>query len=294
MRCLKLILISALIAGGVDAQSRAFRESIPLFGGTATVITYAPTRADAAPLIEQALAEMKGVETRMTESGLFDHPLPFVTSPDPEMARLINRALGWARTTGGAFDPTRVAADHTSRAAGSAPADWRDLDFDLMTQELTARSDSIRLDSRVIGPAFALDAATAALDPSSPVLLSHSLGLYRAMAPPPGQAGWRVNISDPTESGDLDASVVLADAAYAVWSLADTGSAPPRNPEGPLQACVIAAELVDAGLLSRALAILGPERAETLLASQPGVQARMVFSAAVPQVLTVRWPGAGP
>lgn len=296
------------MAGSVSAQSRAFRDRTPLFGGTATVIVYAATRAEATPSIDLALAEIRRVEGLIGQSPLFDGPLPASVTPDPELGRLLNRALGWASTSEGAFDPTEgalLAVWAQDDSLGAMPSDaevaealanvgWRGLQFDLLSSELRSDRPGLELSHRVVGPAHALDAAAAILPDDLPALISWSGGLYRALAPPPGQIGWRVNIADPTEAGEFDSAVSLRSGAVGIAPGGDDFLVDPRTGmpgRVTTQAAVVAPTALDAGMLSNALFVLGPEQSETLLARHPEVRAYLVFPVtAGHRILAVRWP----
>lgn len=311
MKWLILILLLTVAAGSASAQSRAFRDRAPLFGGTATVIVYANTRAEATPSIDAALAEIRRVEELFDQSPLFDGPLPASVVPGSELGRVLNRALGWASTSAGAFDPTERALlavwvrDDTLDALPSdaeiaeaqTRVGWRGLQFDLLSSELRSDRRGLELSHRVIGPAHALDAAAAILPADLPALISWSGGLYRAVAPPPGQTGWRVNIADPTEAGEFDSAVSLHHGAVGIAPVGDDFLVDPRTgvpAKLTTQAAVLAPDALDAGMLSNALFVLGPDQTETLMAGQPEAQAYLVFPVnAGHRILDVRWPALG-
>lgn len=311
MKWLILILLGTVITGSVSAQSRAFRDRTPLFGGTATVIVYANTRAEASPSIDSALAEIRRVEELFAQSPLFAGPLPASVIPGSELGRVLNRALGWASSSSGAFDPTEgalLAVWARYDSLDALPSDveiaeaqtrvgWRGLQFDLLSSELRSDRGGLELSKRVLGPAYALDAAAAILSADLPALISWSGGLYRALAPPPGQTGWRVNIADPTEAGEFDSAVSLQSGAVSIAPVGNDPLIDPRTgmpANSTTQAAVLASSALDAGMLSNALMVLGPDQSETLLAGQPEVQARLVFPVTTGhRILALRWPAPG-
>ena len=324
MRALLPLLILLLGASPALGQ-RPFRAQRDAMGTSATVLIYAETREAADPLFEVAFSEIERIEQLLSDyrDGSELSRLNSATDPvtlDPEMMRILNRALAWARDTGGAFDPTvgalmdaRRAASEDSVDGGSAGAGpslpdiaarhvgWQHVDLDLLTREFRWARAGVRLDPGAFGKGYALEAAASALREAgvSSALLEMGRSSYRAIGAPPRQSGWLIHLDDPTEGGTLTTSVLLNDEALSTSGnlgplgvhVLDPRSGEPA--EAALQVTVIAPDAMDADILSTALLVLGPDASRPVLAAVPRVRSWMLYEAETgTTVASTRWQAA--
>lgn len=311
MRVVILILLLSLPAE-VFAQQRPFRERRPILSTEATVLLYANSRAEAQPFLDAAFAEMERVEGLLEASGLFSEAPPYSAVLDGEVARLINRGLGWARLSGGAFDPT--AADLNELwSQNPAPPDslieaakqglgWQFVSLDILSNEIRFEERGMRLDAERLAQGYAIDAAARVLSDSGsgPALLSIGGATYRALDPPPGQNGWLINVNDPTDEGTLSSTVRLSHSALSTFpASAAADSVGVRLPDPRTgkpatfsrQATVVTGDATDAAILGAMVFVLGPESAEVVLAGTPGVRAWIIHpSSDGHSVRAIRWP----
>ena len=169
----------------------------------------------------------------------------------------------------------------------------------------------MRLDLGGIGMGYAIDRALAILAGQgiSSALVDAS-GDVGALAPPPGEVGWRIAI-DPipgtpaattrqvllahaaiTTSGDARQSVAIGGRRYSHIVDPRTGV----GIDGPAAVTVIAPDATAADALATAANVLGPVRGRTLLENEAGCAGRFVSAdgdGAVREVQTSRWPANG-
>ena len=292
-------------------------------GTTAEVLLYAPSREAAQPLFDAAFDEIERIEQLLSdyrptsELSRLNDATGAVTL-DPEMARLWNRVMGWARQSGGAFDPTvgalvdvwgfrsdsLVVPSDSVRQAALARVGWTEVQLDLLDRTLS-KPAGMRLDAGGFGKGYALDRAATVLKDAgvSVALLGFGGSSYLALGAPPNQGGWLIHVDDPTPNGEHTASVLLRDQALstsgpanhqfevdgAVYGhLLDPRTGEPSD--ASVQATVLATNAMDADVLSTAVFVLGPEGAESFLAGIPGTQAWILHdSAEGTRVRTIRW-----
>jgi thiamine biosynthesis lipoprotein len=313
MRLVILILLLSLQADAFG-QQRAFRERRSVLNTEASVLVYAASRDEAQPFLDAAFAEMQRVESVLIGSELFgEGELPYSSDLGEEMARLLNRAFGWASLSAGAYDPTAGVLNELWGHADSPPSDsllqaarrqagWRNVSLDILTSEIRFQQAGMRLDGTALGQGFALDAAARVLSEagSGPALLSIGGHTYRALDPPPGQTGWLINVNDPSAEGTLSSAVRLSNAALSTFpgrgasSEAGLFSFPDPRTGRPAvvstQATIVAGDATDAAILAAMVFVLGPDASEAILAEVPGVKAWIIHPAAeAPEVRSIRW-----
>ncbi|MBO6575970.1 MAG: FAD:protein FMN transferase [Rhodothermales bacterium] len=297
MRTLLIFVIALLGAQTVLAQ-QLVRERRPAMGTTVSVLLYAPSSEAAAPHLEAAFAEIERVEQLLSDYREDSElsRLNRATGPvtvDPEMLRLLNRALGWARQSGGAFDPTVGALmDSTD----SPVVGWQHVSVDLLTREVSRLRDGLRLDAGAFGKGYALESAATVLREAgvTSALLSMGGSSYRALGPPPGARGWLIHVDDPTEGGTHATSVMLSQAGLSTsGNLERTHIMDPRTGQpatGCEQTTVIAPDAMDADILSTALCVLGPDAGEQMLGGLSTIRAWLIYAGTEhSEVRTIRW-----
>lgn len=221
---------------------------------------------------------------------------------DPEVGRVIAKALRYAARTGGAFDPTAGAlsrlwgfgpdgprsAPPNAEEIGSAleRVSYRHLLVDEEASRLVIGRHGIELDLGAVGKGYAVDRAVA-------VLKSHGIdrgwvscgSTGYALGAPTGQEGWRIGIRDPRRPDRLIRTVRIRDravatsGAYEQFLTSDgkryghicdprTG----RTAAGPDGITVFALTATEADILSTAAFVLGPKDGRAFLESQADVE----------------------
>ena len=231
--------------------------------------------------------------------------LPQVAGEHADVTGSLATALAasrrFAEATDGAFDPSLGALTSLWRAArrsGHAPstdslaaararcgpASWA---FDASLGRFTALRDGVRMDFGGIGQGLAADDALSALRQSGcPSAMVDVSGDIAVGAPPPGAAGWRIDIEpefegQPVERLELHDCGVSTSGDRAqrasvdrrvVSHILDPASGQPL--EHPRQATVVARDAVTADALATALCVLPSDRCGDLCA-RLGVTARL-------------------
>ncbi|RME84280.1 MAG: FAD:protein FMN transferase [Caldilineae bacterium] len=227
---------------------------------------------------------------------------------DPLLWDVTQEALAAAERTNGIFDPTvgqaLIAAgydrsfeqlDTRSTAAPLALSEaqaqhWRQIGLD-RKEHLITLPEGVRLDLGGIAKGWAADRALEILAPYGPALIDAG-GDLAFGDPPPLESGWQVGIADPLWPDDDLVNLTLARGGLATsgtdfrrWRrngrlmhhLIDPGSAGPAETE-ILSASVIAPTATEADVLALVLVVLGRQRAEAWLESQPWIPALIVLN----------------
>lgn len=218
----------------------------------------------------------------------------------PELFDVLTRAVGIARATEGAFDPTvgpLVAVWREARRIGRLPAPaalqraralvgWRHLALDPDARAVRLAHPGMRLDLGGIAKGYILQKAMRTLgDHGVTRALVEAGGDIVVGDAPPGREGWRIDVP-----GAPDALTARA-ASLTHAALATSGPAAqfvdidgvryshtidPRSGLAlttPFTARVIAAEGATADALATALTVLGPDAVPGIAARFPGVAA---------------------
>lgn len=222
----------------------------------------------------------------------------------PQFALVLDCALGVARASDGAFDPTLGAASElwgfgATSMSGKMPGieeaqatrayRWRDVAFDPASRELI-QPGGMRLDLSGIAKGFAVDLAIMRLEQLG---ISHALmeigGELRGVGVRVDGLPWWVDLETPPGSG-----APLARIGLTGWAIATSGSYRRRREVGksswqhtldpatgtPIDNGVLAATVLHPGCmqadaLAGALMVLGPEQG-LACAEAHGIPARIV------------------
>lgn len=218
-----------------DRQLVRVERSSPAMGTTFRVVVYAPDEAAGGAAAESALARVRAVEACLTD---WDPASPVrrlgaaagapEEAPDDLLAVLAVCARA-VELSGGAFDPTvgpltrpwrrarrqGEAPDPASLEAARAAVGWQRLVLDLEGRTVALTAPGMALDLGGVAKGYALDQALARL---------RAHGLERALvdgggdvaagAPPPGRAGWTVDVRPLGADGSAPfGALTLRDAA---------------------------------------------------------------------------------
>lgn len=274
-------------------------------GTPCRVLFYARDVDEAERARRAAFAELAGVDERMSdyreqsEVSLLSRrsgsgPIP-VSEP---LFRVLWAAERFSELSGGAFDVTVgpvVELWRKARREARLPdpqelrealerTGWRKLVLDPSARTARLERPGMRLDLGGIAKGYACDRALEALA---------RLGIRRAMVdtgggmalgdPPPGRAGWRIQVADRSEnvlilagcgvatSGDWERYVEIDGVRYSHIVDPSTG----LGLTSRILVTVVAPDGMSADALSTALSVLGPERGLRLAEDLPGVEAWM-------------------
>ncbi len=224
----------------------------------------------------------------------------------PLLGDCLARALALRTLTGGAFEPGAEALMRLwgfYRREGRLPEPEAlaallprldDYDYEPDTRRFAKRRSEAAIDLGGIAKGFALDMAADALV---------DLGLTRAMIDLGGNIyclgetesgrNWRVGIRDPLDRDRIFATLGMKNAAVATSGSYERfvtiegkryghimNPATGRPAEGLLSVTVISEEATLGDGLATALFVMGPERAESLLAKLPDVEAVLIIPTA--------------
>lgn len=291
---LAAVLAAAALGSGSQAGSHpgVVRRARYLMGSLCEITAFGPDATGTAASVEAALDRIEALD-RLLSDYRDDSPLSELNrdgggaAVPPELERFLRVALGWARETGGVFDPTVGALVDAwdLRGAGRVP-----LPFELdaaraATGFASVRIDpggrvrferpGLRLDPGGIGKGYALDRAAEVLRQSGvqAALLDFG-GQLLALGAPPGAAAWEVAVADPSDRDRPALVLRLRDASAATSGQAERGRRvgpiwvghvlDPRDGRPvPRQGSVtvVAPDATAADALSTALLVLGPEPA---------------------------------
>lgn len=219
-------------------RERLVRLTVPVMGTLAELAVPARHEGVARQALQAAAAELRRVESLMTrfspasDVGRFNAAPAGASIPvSPETAEVVRAALGWARRSDGAFDPTleRLTAlwDPASatvpprgEALAAAQGDaggWRTLETGSGTDTPTLlRTPGTALDLGGIAKGYGVDQATR-------VLREHGVhrglvnvgGDLMALGDGPGARPWRIGIRDPRDPEGTVRTLELVDEAVA-------------------------------------------------------------------------------
>jgi thiamine biosynthesis lipoprotein len=163
-----------------------------------------------------------------------------------------------------------------------------------------------RLDPGGIGMGYAADRAMELLAARGiTVALIDASGDILVSGPPPGAAGWRIEIA-PLEPGGKTETLILTQAAVTtsgdayqaveIEGIRYSHIVDPRTGigvQGPAAATVIAPDATTADALATAVSVLGPDQGFRVVATFPGTAARCVWRVGTEMQVqrSPGWPG---
>lgn len=295
--CLQVALRSTARSSGASpapASSKTFRRARLAMGTALAISVCAETEARAGEALDAAFAEMDRLERILSTfreesetSNLNRGAGGEFQAVSPELLDLLARSRAMATSSGGAFDVTvgpLVALWRRAAESGSLPAE-QDLvaarnacgptvvETDPEHGRVRLARAGAALDFGGIGKGYALDRAAVALEDhgGARALLDFG-GQVLALDPPPGEAGWKVDLRDARDPQRIRSSLRLVRASISTTADYERGLViagkrfshvvDPRTGrpvEGMLGASVVCATATEADALSTALYVLGPE-----------------------------------
>src|SRR5690242_12048157 len=307
------LLLTALGAAAAEPALTRFTYTEPHMGTTFKVILYAPDESAAAAAAKAAFARVATLDGIMSDyrptSELMRLCQKAGGDPVPvseELFFVLSRAEEVSRLSDGAFDVTVgpvVKLWRRARRTERLP----DPD-DLKKALALVGYQKVRLDAKahtvqLLEPGMQLDlggiAKGYAADESLAVLKKHGItsalvaagGDIVMTGPPPGAAGWTVAIAPLEESAkDAGPRLLLHDAAVSTSGDAEqyvvidgkrySHIVDPRTGlglVGRMSATVVARKGITADSMTKAVAVLGPEKGFPIIEQVEGASARFVL-----------------
>lgn len=238
----RMIAITAMAAGAAAFAGRRARAAEATrwhgsaLGAQVSIEIHHPDRMEAARLIDRCLLETRRLEQQFSlyraDSAICVlNRTGLLVAPDPHMVRLLEESLSYARSTGGAFDPTvqplwQLYTDHfaSDRPDPRGPAPDR-LEIALAKvghRGLLVSTDRAALVKR--GAAITLNGIAQGYITDRVVEMMRAAGLsstlidmgeVRAIGARPDGSPWRVGLDDADRPGALTQTIDLVDRAVA-------------------------------------------------------------------------------
>lgn len=293
------------LSQGVPSQ-KLFGEE-PHLGVVVRIDAYVPRTVNPARAFRAAFDRIGELERRFSsyrsdseirgvEDLAWRRPVPVSN----DLATLLRLALGIARDTGGAFDPTIGALTRLARERGlplSPHRDhafvqarrltgWRQVALDSERDTIFLKARGVRFDLGGIAKGFIADEALREL--ASRGIESAMVSIAGDIAvgdPPPGERGWTVGLDAIGTRGGIEQVLVLENQGvstsgsrarfYTVGErrcshILPTAEGSCIDPD--IAVSVVAPTAAEADGLATALVAMGPARGEALLSKRPGVE----------------------
>lgn len=302
------------VSSSPQSQPVMYQEARRLMWTKFEIIAYGPHRARLAQAAGAAFEEIDRLDRQMSNYSETSE-LTYINRNaardevivERELFDFLKLSIDSSRTTGGAFDITvgplmkawgffdnkgRV-PEASELKSVMARVGFKHVVLNERTHTIRFDREGVELDLGGIAKGYAVDKAAEILRASgvtSAFITSGSSSIC-SIGAPPGQTAWRVEISDPLDrSRQLDKleikdrSISTSGCREKTFELAGKTYCHIMDPrigrpiEGLISATVITQSGVEAEVMSKALMVMGIEKAREFLKTRPEVRAILYYS----------------
>lgn len=312
---LSIVLINVtLVSSAQQAQPVMYHEARRLMWTKFEIIAYGPDRARLAEAANAAFEEIDRLDHQMSNYSETSD-LTYINRNaaredvivEKELFDFLKLSIDYSRTTAGTFDVTvgplmkawgffnsqgRV-PDASELKSVMARVGYKHVQFNERTRAIRFDREGVEFDLGGIAKGYAVDRAADILRESGvrSAFITSGSSSIRAIGAPPDQAAWRVEVSDPLDRSHHLATLELKDQSISTSGCHEksfeaggktychimdprTG----RPIEGLLSATIITPSGVEAEALSKALMVMGVDKAREFLKTRRHVRAILYYS----------------
>lgn len=316
-----IVTTAVLLVGGASPVSSAlqsqpvmYQEARRLMWTKFEIIAYGPDRARLAEAADAAFEEIDRLDRQMSNYSETSE-LTYINRNaaredvivEKELFDFLKLSFEYSRTTGGAFDITvgplmkawgffdskgRVPEAEELKSVMSRVG-FKHISLNERTHTIRFDREGVELDLGGIAKGYAVDKAAEILRASgvTSAFITSGSSSIGAIGAPPGQTGWRVEVSDPLDRSHKLEAIEIKDLSISTSGCHDKTFESAgktychimdprigRPIEGLISATVITQRGVEAEVLSKALMVMGIEKAREFLKTRPHVRAILYYS----------------
>ena len=302
------------VSSASQSQPVMYYEARRLMWTRFEIIAYGPDRARLAEAAEAAFEEIDRLDRQMSNYSETSE-LTYINRNaaredvivEKELFDFLKLSIEYSRTTGGAFDITvgplmkawgffenkgRVPEPGELKSV-TARVGFNHVVLNERTRAIRFDCEGVELDLGGIAKGYAVDRAADILRASgvSSAFITAGSSSICAMGAPPGQPSWRVEVNDPLDRSHKleaieikDRSISTSGCQAKTFESAGKTYCHIMDPrigrpiEGLISATVITQRGVEAEVLSKALMVMGIEKAREFLKNRPHARAILYYN----------------